>query len=1320
LKSMIQSLRTQVAQSWTQKRLWRAITWSAVMLLLIPAAFAQTASSISGTVQDTANALVPGAKVVLTNEGNKAERTASSNGTGFFNFVAVAPGTYTVKIVKAGFEAWSVTGIEVHPGDSLTVPKIKLEIGVVTQSVTVTADVAGVTLNSGEHSTLITSAQISRLSTVGRDANELISMLPGFSVINTGGVDNVGADYQTMGFGSGNLNSFSANGSAPQQGAVNVTSDGANLIDPGDRGGQISNVNMEQVQEVKVQTSNFGADQAKGPIVISAVGKSGGSSYHGSIYGLYRNYGLNSNEWVSKKDGVPRAETKYLYPGGNFGGPVLIPGTHFNQSKRLVFWAGYEYYRQDNLNGLETAYVPFNGKANVLDPTGSLNMLAGDFKEATIAQSLNLDPTLLAANCDITSQPTTSTSTVWQTYLNVAGVCAQPGNSNDYDVADKSIIDGKILNFDPGVAAYTKFWPTPNHIPRPVLKADGSTAAATEGFNWVNNNVGTSNGFQLHSRVDDNISDSLKLYVTYNWEKVNSTNTESSSYDYSVGSNIPLPTAFDSHTGAQYLTLNVVKTIGTSLTNELTASTVYFKEPAQYEDRSKVEDGGTPWAAAGYSGGVTPQLMYGSGTKNQKLSQTFLPQVGGWETGVVNVPSFAAAYVPADTGQFINKYSWNVTDNVTKVFKTHSVKAGFYAEQTANNSSTLGSAENGYANYMHWGSCYVNETTPTLSGKPDQIQTGNEITQFLEGCPLGYTQTNTDPNNNLRFTSIEGYVTDEWKVNSKLTVTAGIRLSHLTPWTDRHGVGIAVWEPSQLTPGVFLPMTSDPNTWKGFSWHQKDPSIPVAGVPTRALFYSPRFSLAYDLRGNGKTVIRGGWGVYHFHDSASYVAGGSTPLGLMGWSMGSTGSGNCTYAQMFTSTHVPCGAYQTGSYSNAQTYLGPSAFSESANDPHDDRMPVTYTYNFTLDQNLPGKMTVELAYVGNQSSSLSTLGSLQNQNVIPIGAYYGPDPCTGTGCQDGGSQQIVSITNIPNNGSDFRPYPNYTQINVPTHKAWANYNGLQASLNKQAGGLIFGANYTWSKTLAVRGNWDTGSVGDPIDMSHDYGITSFNRPQVVSGHYSWQEGTKIHGNRILGQALNGWEVSGVITLQSGPDLPVMSGNNFGLGGTATYYDSLSDGSLDKITTGIGNSTWLGTGDYALQPTVTCNPRNNLKKDQFVNGNCFGIPAQGTEGVWNLPYIPGPKFFKWDMSVYKDFKISNRQNLQFHGSGFNFLNHPITSFSGSDPSNPLNLQVGDANTSHYTSLQDALNGVAVVNPNIFGGTIYKHGQRIIEFGFKYDF
>jgi hypothetical protein len=275
-------------------------------------------------------------------------------------------------------------------------------------------------------------------------------------------------------------------------------------------------------------------------------------------------------------------------------------------------------------------------------------------------------------------------------------------------------------------------------------------------------------------------------------------------------------------------------------------------------------------------------------------------------------------------------------------------------------------------------------------------------------------------------------------------------------------------------------------------------------------------------------------------------------------------------------------------------------------------------------------------------------------------------------------------------------------------------------LNKQVGSLIFGVNYTWSKTLAVRGNWDTGSISDPINMSHDYGITSFNRPYVINGNYSWQEGNKYRGNRILAGALNGWEVSGIITLQAGPDLPVMSGNNFGLGGNVTYYTPGTNGHEQSNSIGIGNTAWLGTSDYTLQPIVTCDPRSNLAKNQFVNGNCLGLPPQGTNGVYNLPYIPGPKFFKWDMSIYKNFKISDRQNIQFRGSGFNFLNHPITSFSGNDPSNPLSLQVGDASTSHYTSLQDALNGAKVLNPDVFGGTLYKRGQRIVELGFKYNF
>ncbi len=248
------------------------------------------------------------------------------------------------------------------------------------------------------------------------------------------------------------------------------------------------------------------------------------------------------------------------------------------------------------------------------------------------------------------------------------------------------------------------------------------------------------------------------------------------------------------------------------------------------------------------------------------------------------------------------------------------------------------------------------------------------------GCPLGYSQDNFDPIENLRFRTMEGYLTDEWKVNSKLTLTLGMRFSHLEPWTDPHGVGLAVWQPSTISQHVLYTDTADNTTWPGITWHKRDPSVPNAGVPTRALFYSPRLGLAYDLYGNGKTVFRGGWGMYYSHDSAGITAGLSTAIGLQTYSNPSNIA--CSFGQLFTSKYVPCGAYSS-STANSLT-----PFTIGAMDPKDDKMPLTYNYNFTLDQQGPWKSTFELAYVGSESVDLATLGNLQNQNVIPLGAFF--------------------------------------------------------------------------------------------------------------------------------------------------------------------------------------------------------------------------------------------------------------------------------------------------------------------------------------------
>jgi hypothetical protein len=1301
LKSMIDSTRTQLGRLRTRKPRVLAFFLSAVLFVSLAAAHAQNTSSISGTVRDASDAVVPGANVTLIEEASKATRSVTSNGEGFFTFVAVQPAAYSIVVKKTDFESWKVTGIEVHPGDSLTVPRIKLTIGKVVQEVVVTAEIAGVSLSSPEHSTLITASDISRLSTTGRDALELVSILPGFTLNAGTGVTNAGPDYTTTTFGSAQVGSFGANGAAPQQGLVSITSDGAQVIDPGDMGATTANINMDQVQEVKVQTADFGADEAKGPIVINAVGKSGGSAYHGSLYSYARNAIFNSNDWVSHYEGVAKTQAKYFYPGASIGGPVRIPGTQFNETKHLTFWAGFEYYDQtSNANGT------FGGPQFAFIPTPA--MLGGDFSEASLASAFNVPAADLLAGC---SNSYTQTAA----YSNIGGDCFSPANELDQNGAPIPA-SGHLNSINPAVAAYTRFYPAINRIPQP------SNGYASDGFNWVKNVLATNNGFQFHSRVDQNFSDDLKLYGTYNWEKVNTQQPLNNIY-YNPPDTIPFPTPLDTFGYSHYASLNLTRVVNNSTTNELIGAGMFFDQPEQFADRALALDTGTPWAAAGYSGGP---LRNGT---NQ------LPRIYSYES--TGIPNFSFGYVPPGS-QYLRKSSWNLTDNLTRTFHTHTLKAGIYVEQTRNNQVTLGSVANGNILFDRYDDCLPNEQIPDPN--PGNLKTsslGNTAANFLAGCPGGYTQSSTDPSIDMYFNSLEFYATDEWKITPKLTLTYGMRLSHLPPWLDSHGIGAAVWDPTKynpVQPGVVAAtMTLSTSTWPGISWHKLNPSIPVAGVGSRALFYSPRAGVAYDFYGNGKSVFRGGWGAFRSRDSYNVVAAAlTTSIDLV--DQGIVGNDSCTLDQLMhssdkpTGTEVlPCGYYAgTAAFSSAAMAVTPGTTTVNAVDQHDNQQPVTYNYNFTLDQQLPLGTMFEIAYIGNQSTNLVTLGNLQNQDVIPLGAFFGPDPLTGA---------TIPTATLGGNGtlaSQYRPYPNYAAVYVPHHTNWANYNAMQVSLNKQRGSLVFGINYTWSKAMGVRGNYDTGYIGDPVNAHHDYGVVSFDRPQVINLTYSYQEGNKFHGNRELGWVLNSWELSGITSIQSGPDLAILNGTtNFGFSASAGYYtDSTRTAS---VSIPIGAAEWLGSSDYTLQPTITCDPRRDLHAQvlsgslvsrQYANGSCFTLPAQGTQGWWNLPDVHGPAYSKSDLSVYKDVQLKEQQSLQFRMAGFNFLNHPIPSFTNNNLS-ALGLTFSDPACNKTTgagclySQSAAFANLSLQNAG-FGYTPYKWGQRIVEFGVKYNF
>src|ERR1043166_433680 len=304
---------------------------SVVLLLtiMVPTGSAQTTSAaLTGTVFDASGAVVPKADVTLKNEASGDARHTVSNGDGYFTFAAVPPGSYTVSIVSEGFKRWEAKGIILNSADKRTVTGIQLNPGVKGEVVEVEATGGQITpVDSGEKSILITEKVLQNVAIVGQNAAEFVKIMPGMAF--TGGALNqssyAAADERT---GNGPVGSFAPNGL--RTAALDITSDGAHIIDPGCNCGQAMNTNADMTQKMKVLTSNFGADNQKGPVVISSVGKAGGHDFHGEVYLYARHNVLNANDWQNNAAGsgvdgkplAPKPATKYFYPGGNIGGPV--------------------------------------------------------------------------------------------------------------------------------------------------------------------------------------------------------------------------------------------------------------------------------------------------------------------------------------------------------------------------------------------------------------------------------------------------------------------------------------------------------------------------------------------------------------------------------------------------------------------------------------------------------------------------------------------------------------------------------------------------------------------------------------------------------------------------------------------------------------------------------------------------------------------------------------------------------------------------------------------------------------------------------------
>ena len=347
---------------------WLGQIGAVAVALLLLTAFAMPvmaqygSASISATVVDRTGGVVPNAKVVLKNEASGITRETVTNSSGVFTFPSVPPGTYTVTISFPGLETLERKGILLTQGASVSLPNLVLEVAGTRQEIQVSeaAEVV-VPVDTGQFSQTLNRNMVEDLTIVGRNAAELIKIMPGMAM--TSGLGQTMWNSYVTATNSGPIGAFSAAGTQPN-GAMTMTSDGANLLDPGNQGMQTANINQNQVQEVTVLTSAYGAEFAKGPITFQAIGKSGGAQFHGSAY-LYARHGkFNALDSYQKSQGIKKESPtfqvdKFYYPGGDLGGPVLIPGTGFNKNRdKLFFYTAYEYMKQQPVGELRNYFVP--------------------------------------------------------------------------------------------------------------------------------------------------------------------------------------------------------------------------------------------------------------------------------------------------------------------------------------------------------------------------------------------------------------------------------------------------------------------------------------------------------------------------------------------------------------------------------------------------------------------------------------------------------------------------------------------------------------------------------------------------------------------------------------------------------------------------------------------------------------------------------------------------------------------------------------------------------------------------------------------------
>jgi Carboxypeptidase regulatory-like domain/TonB-dependent Receptor Plug Domain len=1238
----------------------------AAVLALYPATSSaqQLTGTISGTAYDQSGAVVPKAQVVLKNEASGDLRTSVTESDGHFVITAVQPGSYTITISAQGFSSWQENGIAMSTGDNREIPNIKLNVGGNATQVNVVAGAdAIVPTDTAEISTSINQQMINQFPLQGRDAGELIKIMPGMA-LNNGSSQGSGFNDKVVGTNNGPAGAYSSNGTQPY-GTLAYMLDGANLVDPGNDGTQIANINPDMVSNIKVLISNYGAEYAKGPVIFQAFSRSGGSQFHGEGYFYTHNEALNSVDAFTNSQGptaikLATQSASYYYMGGNVGGPIIFPHFGYNKNRnKLFFWGGYEYMKQ------QPAGTPVNFN------TPNTCQLGGDFSNTTCSVA----PAAISTWTNFYSQLTKNV----------------PAGGTATSIPTSS--------FDPNILGVLKLYPTPNETP--------SSANGYNNFNYVP--AQPQNRWEVTGKVDYAISDNDKVTGSYTYQREH--DIAPISIWWSAPWTLPYPSPAASTTNAYVILTNYTHVFNPTTTNEFVFTWSHFVNPYVLSDPSKVSRTTNGFNVQGLFGHTTSQIPafegpWGGVLANLGSSYSFSSGSFG---GKKQVPAYY--------------------DNFTKIVGEHTLKAGFYwdSSQNTQNNTYPDMGIYNFAQYSQYST--NNLVADLELGRVSQYQQQNYAPIVgirwhqwsIYGQDSWKAAKSLTLNMGMRFDHIGNWYGTDFQVWDPTTYVnspnapnnTGLAWQAINPKIPNSGMPSKTFQYAPRL-GLAYDIFGNGKTvfrggWGAYFYQASTEVSNAATGPLGSFEYgTPQASQGYASISNftpPSTVAQNGGTVYGMQMGDSRVPftynWNATISQALPWrtvmELSYIGNRSANEWEDGTNSNIyninnvpvggffgpdptlgyavspnppPCGATPSSSDSLYCTASPQSRKVYSTNFTANDFRPLVAYQNVYLLTHTPySKYNGFQASFQKQSGPVTFIANYTFSKVL--------------GIRDGGSN------NGNGNGTGVDPFI-----------VRNNYGPLAYDHTN-----ILNFTYNWALPNFIHAE---DSVGMKILGGTVNGWT-------ISGYTAFQNGAPLQPTE--NGALNVTYASGLtVPTVAHPDLPDNS---------IKMPNGLVATSISGSTY-FGSSAYTQPPVPALSCNPLSGLRK-VKTEAGTQGMrfnpaCFTVPAYGTQGPVVLPYMRQPNYWDSDLGIYKNFHITESMYIQFRASATNWLNHPLGQFALANNSDiSLNFQQSTPATCTGCSGINVISS-APTNQNVSttGAPAFKTGSRFVTLALKFYF